>query len=73
MKRFIHFIMKEEFNEEVFWEPCGYPDLVATCYGGITRKVVQEFTKSNKVHYFALEIHFSVSICRVMVERWRWV
>ena len=53
MKQFIKLLMKDKFNEQVMWEPCGFADLVATCYGGKTRKVVEQFTISNKVLLFS--------------------
>lgn len=47
MKKFIKQFI-ENVDDEIFWEPCGFPDLVATCYGGMTRLVVDAYVKSNK-------------------------
>ena len=49
IKHFIKLLIKETFNEQVLWEPCGFSDLIATCYGGKTRTVVEKFVTSNKV------------------------
>ena len=47
--------MVGEYDESVLWEPCGFADLIATCYGGVTRKVVEKFAQSKKVFVYSGE------------------
>lgn len=59
MKEFIKLLMSGEYDESVLWEPCGFADLIATCYGGVTSKVVEIFTQSEKTLKEIEKEHFN--------------
>jgi Glycerol-3-phosphate dehydrogenase len=50
MRQFIRLLMNNQVDKSVFWEPCAFADLIATCYGGVTGKIIAEFAKSKKVN-----------------------
>lgn len=63
MKQFIRLLLNNKVDESVFWEPCAFGDLIATCYGGVTRKVVAEFAKSKKVFFMSSISHLFKCVC----------
>ncbi|XP_066934145.1 glycerol-3-phosphate dehydrogenase 1-like protein [Clytia hemisphaerica] len=59
MKEFIKLLMAGQYDDSVLWEPCGFADLIATCYGGVTRKVVEQFAQSKKTLREVEKEHFN--------------